>query len=101
MPGTAPRGHNILFVDDEESIRITLPAILRKAGFEVTVAQSVQEALIEINSQRFDALISDLNISEPGRWFPGDFRYAPHAAGMRECDSDGLSGHRNRSAGDT
>ena len=69
MPGTAPRGNHILFVDDEESIRITLPAILRKAGFEVVVAASVQEALIEINSHRFDALISDLNITDPGDGF--------------------------------
>lgn len=56
----------ILFVDDEESIRLTLPAVLKKAGFEVRVAASVQEALLEINTQRFDALITDLNIADPG-----------------------------------
>jgi DNA-binding response OmpR family regulator len=31
----------ILFVDDEPSIRLTLPAILQENGFEVTTAASV------------------------------------------------------------
>jgi DNA-binding response OmpR family regulator len=31
----------ILFVDDEPSIRLTLAAILRQSGFEVTVAATV------------------------------------------------------------
>jgi DNA-binding response OmpR family regulator len=41
----------ILFVDDEESIRITLPLVLREKGFEVEVAGSVAELrLIPRNS---------------------------------------------------
>ena len=59
----------ILFVDDETNIRLTLAAILRQSGFEVTVAATVAEALREINTQYFDALISDLNIGEPGDGF--------------------------------
>jgi len=62
----APR---LLFVDDEANIRATLPAILGKAGFEVHVAESVGDALFEINSHRFDILISDLNIGEEGDGF--------------------------------
>jgi ActR/RegA family two-component response regulator len=60
---------NLLFVDDEPSIRLTLPPVLQKAGFEVRVAESVSEALYEINSRQFDAVISDLNIGEEGDGF--------------------------------
>jgi len=59
----------ILFVDDEPGIRVTLSAILQANGFQVTSAATVAEALREINSQTFDALISDLNIGEPGDGF--------------------------------
>ncbi|HET7441668.1 MAG TPA: response regulator [Terriglobales bacterium] len=59
----------ILFVDDEASIRLTLPPVLRQAGFEVQVAESVGDAIFEINSHQFDALISDLNIGEEGDGF--------------------------------
>lgn len=59
----------ILFVDDEASIRITLPPILEKAGFEVHIAESVADALFEINSFKFDALVTDLNIGEEGDGF--------------------------------
>jgi ActR/RegA family two-component response regulator len=59
----------LLFVDDEDSIRITLPAILRREGFEVTAAATVAEAIALINRQTFDILLSDLNIGEPGDGF--------------------------------
>ncbi len=59
----------LLFVDDEPSIRLTLPSILEKAGFEVHVAESVADALFEINSFQFDALVTDLNIGEEGDGF--------------------------------
>jgi DNA-binding response OmpR family regulator len=59
----------LLFVDDEPNIRTTLPEILRKAGFEVSVAATVPEALDLINREPFDILLSDLNIGEPGDGF--------------------------------
>ncbi len=59
----------LLFVDDDPAIRITLPAILQHEGFEVTVAASVPEALDLINRERFDVLLSDLNVGEPGDGF--------------------------------
>ena len=62
-------GKRILFVDDEPSIRLTLPPILKEAGFDVHVAESVGDAIFEINSHQFDALISDLNIGEEGDGF--------------------------------
>jgi len=59
----------ILFVDDEPAIRLTLPAILEGAGFQVVAAADVPEALSIIGSQKFDVLISDLNIGSPGDGF--------------------------------
>jgi DNA-binding response OmpR family regulator len=59
----------ILFVDDEPSLRATLPQILAMHGYEVTSAGTVAEALSKITSHPFDVLISDLNIGEPGDGF--------------------------------
>jgi ActR/RegA family two-component response regulator len=60
---------HLLFVDDEESIRITLPRMLESYGFLVTSAGSVAEALQLIARERFDVLIADLNIGNPGDGF--------------------------------
>src|SRR5207247_8108730 len=60
---------SILFVDDEDSIRLTLPPLLESYGFEVTSAATVAEALGLISKHKFDVLISDLNIGHPGDGF--------------------------------
>ncbi|HEU5453402.1 MAG TPA: response regulator [Terriglobales bacterium] len=59
----------MLFVDDEPSIRLTLPSILDMHGFEVYAVGSVADALNAINSRTFDVLLADLNIGEPGDGF--------------------------------
>jgi len=59
----------LLFVDDEEGIRATLPILLQERGFEVRIAASVPEALSEIRTHQFDVLLSDLNIGEDGDGF--------------------------------
>ncbi len=59
----------ILFVDDEPNIRVTLPQILERHGYQVTTAASVAEALAEIHSRTFDLLIADLNIGQVGDGF--------------------------------
>jgi YesN/AraC family two-component response regulator len=64
--GDEPR---ILFVDDEDSIRLTLPPLLQSYGFEVSAAATVTEALGLITQRKFDVLISDLNIGHPGDGF--------------------------------
>ena len=64
-----PRKTRVLFVDDESSIRITLPAILKAQGFEVAVAASVPEALEVMSRQTFDVLLTDLNIGAPADGF--------------------------------
>src|SRR5581483_3246432 len=62
----APR---VLMVDDEPAIRETLPPILEQHGFAVATASSVPDALDAINKQRFDILLADLNIGQPGDGF--------------------------------
>lgn len=59
----------LLFVDDEPSIRATLPLVLQQHGFDVTAAATVPEAIQKIQHQPFEALLSDLNIAEPGDGF--------------------------------
>lgn len=59
----------MLFVDDEPSIRLTLPEILKSNGYDVSVAATVPEALAQIGRNRFDVLLSDLNIGHPADGF--------------------------------
>jgi two-component system response regulator HydG len=70
-PGKCKMGSRkrLLFVDDEPSIRLTLPPILQESGFEVKTAATVPEALVQIHDSRFDVLVSDLNIGEAGDGF--------------------------------
>ncbi len=66
MNKVVSRSKRLLFVDDEDSIRATLPLILQSHGFDVTVAATVPEAIDSIQRQNFDVLLSDLNIGEAG-----------------------------------
>lgn len=64
-----PRKTKVLFVDDEPTIRLTLPQILELHEFEVKAAANVQEALKLIQNETFDVLLSDLNIGAPSDGF--------------------------------
>ncbi|HYG99587.1 MAG TPA: response regulator [Terriglobales bacterium] len=59
----------VLLVDDEPGVRATLSEILRQQGFDVVIAATVSEGLEAMSSGKFHALISDLNIGEPGDGF--------------------------------
>ncbi len=59
----------LLFVDDEPTLRLTLPEILSLHNFEVTCAATVAEGLKEIHASKFDVLVADLNVGEPGDGF--------------------------------
>jgi DNA-binding response OmpR family regulator len=65
MEGTAIRPR-LLLVDDNDSLRFTLPLVLQKNGFDVSVAANVNEALKLIGSQTFDALLTDLHMPDAG-----------------------------------
>lgn len=59
----------LLFVDDEESIRATLPVLLEKHGFDVTTVPAVADALVQISVVSFEVLVADLNIHREGDGF--------------------------------
>ena len=59
----------VLFVDDDLPIRELWSEILGKEGFEVKTASTVAESLRLITSEKFDVVISDLNIGEPSDGF--------------------------------
>ena len=59
----------LLFVDDEDNIRLTLPLLLEKHGFEVTTVPGVADALVQISAVSFDVLLTDLNIHSEGDGF--------------------------------
>ncbi len=59
----------VLLVDDEPAILTTFQQILAGEGFDVSVAATVAEGLAQIQAKSFDALITDLNIGEPGDGF--------------------------------
>jgi DNA-binding response OmpR family regulator len=61
--------HRLLFVDDDPSVRMTLPVILENQGFRVDVASSVPTALEKMSASTFDVLLSDLNIHREGDGF--------------------------------
>jgi len=75
------QGNRLLFVDDEPSIRLTLPPILQERGFQVQIAASVSEALTAIKAHKFDVLLSDINIDRESDGFT-----VVHA--MREANPD-------------
>ena len=83
MTESAPT--RLLFVEDEESIRLTLGTLLAKNGFDVTTAATVRDALTYINSMHYDVLLCDLNIEKPGDGFVviSAMRYAqPHCVSL-------------------
>jgi two-component system response regulator AtoC len=55
----------VLVVDDEENLRHMLQILLRREGYEAVGASSVDAALVEIDRQAFDIIITDLRM--PGR----------------------------------
>jgi DNA-binding response OmpR family regulator len=63
------RKPSILFVDDDESVRLTLSQVLISFGFSVTSAATVPEGLALITRRKFDVLVADLNIGSPADGF--------------------------------
>jgi DNA-binding NtrC family response regulator len=75
------QGNRLLFVDDEASIRLTLPPILQERGFQVQTVANISEALTAIKAHKFDVLLSDINVDRESDGFT-----VVHA--MREANPD-------------
>jgi DNA-binding response OmpR family regulator len=68
-PTETPVAHKVLLVDDDDAVRTMMCATLEHKGFEVVAAASVTEALKHIATDRFDVLITDLHMPNPGDGF--------------------------------
>ena len=64
-----PAQPKILLVDDDELMCTLLKHVMEVSEFHVTVARSVSEAIHLIDTERFDALISDLHMPGAGDGF--------------------------------
>ncbi|HWY57597.1 MAG TPA: response regulator [Terriglobales bacterium] len=70
MDPTEPRcAHRVLLVDDDAAVRSMMTQGLERKGFDVVGAENVTEALRRIADERFDVLISDLHMPNPGDGF--------------------------------
>jgi CheY-like chemotaxis protein len=59
----------VLLVDDNKSVLAVMEAMLEHNGFEVVSAANVTDALNQIVTQNFDALITDLHMPNAGDGF--------------------------------
>jgi ActR/RegA family two-component response regulator len=66
---TSPVQQRILLVDDDEMMCALLKRVLEMSQFHVTTAASVSEAIHLIDTEPFDALISDLHMPGAGDGF--------------------------------
>jgi signal transduction histidine kinase len=57
-------GDRVLIVDDEESVAITMQAILEMDGHEVATASSVSEATALVQARDYDLVLSDLRLED-------------------------------------
>ncbi|HAS55644.1 MAG: Fis family transcriptional regulator [Nitrospirae bacterium GWC2_57_13] len=56
--------NKILVVDDEKSMRDFLSIMLRKTGYDVSIAENGEEALARMQSEIFDLVISDVKMPD-------------------------------------
>jgi DNA-binding NtrC family response regulator len=62
LAAEAPRGGNVLIVDDEDAIRSTLQRLIRQFGYTVRTAASAEEADSWLLAERFDVCILDIDL---------------------------------------
>jgi DNA-binding response OmpR family regulator len=62
LPANRGQAPHILVVEDETLLGWSLANILKKNGFEATIAESGEKAIEKINSTPFDLVITDLKL---------------------------------------
>jgi two-component system response regulator PilR (NtrC family) len=62
-PGTRAQAR-LLVVDDERSMRELLSIVLRREGYDVTLAENGRAAIDQLERGRFDLLISDIKMPD-------------------------------------
>lgn len=60
--GSLVAAKRILVVDDEASIRELCARVLQRAGYEVAIAGSGEEAVTRLQGEPFDAVVSDIRM---------------------------------------
>lgn len=60
--------NRVLVVDDEADIVYMVKVILRSAGFEVTAASGVEDALFELSREDPDLVLLDLRLGDGEGW---------------------------------
>lgn len=60
----ATTGYCVMVVDDDEDQRLFFELYLSHGGYEVLTAESAEDALAIINSERVDAIIADYRMPE-------------------------------------
>ena len=61
-PHTDKVSGRILVIDDDRSARLLLERVLTKAGHEVTLVDSAEQALERLASGHYDVLVTDKNL---------------------------------------
>lgn len=66
--GTPPERHKVLFLDDDEELRRLVGIYLRRRGYEVTLAEELEEAGALLACRSYDVLCADLSLDSLGRF---------------------------------
>jgi two-component system, NtrC family, response regulator PilR len=61
---TTSNAHTVLVIDDEPDLRTLYEFSLQREGYTVHSAQSVAQALEALQTQRYDAVISDMRLQD-------------------------------------
>jgi DNA-binding response OmpR family regulator len=80
-PENVPQDAVILVVDDEEAIRYSVSRILQKAGHQVIVVSSGEEALDVLAAQPIDVVLTDI-------WMPGGLDGVELLRRIKAIDAD-------------
>jgi CheY-like chemotaxis protein len=79
-----PKGSRVLLVDDYDSVRTTMAAVLRQQGFEVVTAANVPDALRLCCTEKFELLLCDLHMPGPADGFTV-------VSAMRHCNPEAVT----------